>query len=86
MLIKRFWGVFALRASALGLIFSVRLDGRKDIQPVKSTRSVFHAELETRVLTSLGITNDVKRTRTMLFLLFIVAYLELPQFSMWNVF
>ena len=37
-------------ASALELIFSRRLDGRRDIQSVKSARSILHAELETCVL------------------------------------
>ena len=38
--------IFALRASVLGLIPSMRLNGRKDVQPVKSVRSVLHAELK----------------------------------------
>ena len=33
----------------LGLI-SMRLDGKKDIQSVKSAQSILHAELETHVL------------------------------------
>ena len=41
--------VFALRASGLGLM-SMRLDSRKDIQSVKSTRSILHAQLKAYVL------------------------------------
>ena len=55
--------VFALRVSELGLISSMRLDGRKDIQSVKSAWSVLHAELKARVLPLYrGIAKDVKRT------------------------
>ena len=36
------------RTSLLELIFSTRLDGKKDIQSVKSARSVSDAELKAR--------------------------------------
>ena len=39
-----------VRASGIGLISSMRLDGRKDIQSGKSAWSVLHSELKTRVL------------------------------------
>ena len=45
--------VFALRASVLGLITSMRLDGRKDIQSLKSAWSILYAELKAHVLPSL---------------------------------
>ena len=45
--------VFALKTSALGLISFVRLDGREDIQSLKSAWSVLHSELKARVLSPL---------------------------------
>ena len=45
--------IFALRVSGLGLISSMRLNGRKVTQPVKSAWSVLHSELKTHVLLSL---------------------------------
>ena len=51
------------RASVLGLISSVRLDGKMDIQSVKLAWSVFLAELRVRIQPPLqGIIKDVKRT------------------------
>ena len=46
--------MFALRACGLGLICSIRLDVRKDIQPAKLARSVLHSEFTTR-LTSIRL-------------------------------
>ena len=46
---ERLW-VFALRASVLELISLMTLDGRKNIQNVKSTRLVLHVELKARIL------------------------------------
>ena len=45
--------VLALKTSALGLISFVRLDGREDIQSLKSAWSVLHSELIARVLSPL---------------------------------
>ena len=42
--------IFVLGASVLGMISSMRLDGKKDIRSVKSAWSVLHAELKSRVL------------------------------------
>ena len=55
--------VFAPRASVLGLISSMRLDDRKDIQSVKSDGSVLHKEFKACVLHLLlrGIVRDIKR-------------------------
>ena len=39
-----------LSASVVRLISSMRFDGRKDIQPVKSPQSVLHAELKGALL------------------------------------
>ena len=39
-----------MRASVLELISSVRLDGKKDIQSVKSAWSVLNAEFKARIL------------------------------------
>ena len=46
---ERFY-VFALRASGLRLISSMRLDDKKNIQSVKSVWSVLHSELKVCVL------------------------------------
>ena len=44
---------FVLRASGLGLISSMKLDDRKDIHSVKSTRQILHSELKARILSPL---------------------------------
>ena len=49
MLIKGF-RFFLLRASGLGLKSSMRLDGRKDIQSVKSVWSILHSELKAHIV------------------------------------
>ena len=60
--------VFLLRASVLGLISSMRLDEREDIQSVKLARSVLHAELKSCVVNlNRGLIKDVKRTHMELF-------------------
>ena len=46
---ERLW-VFAPRASVLELISLMRLDGRKNIQNVKSARLVLHVELKAQIL------------------------------------
>ena len=46
---ERLW-VFAPRASVLELISLMRLDGRKNIQNVKSARLVLHVGLKARIL------------------------------------
>ena len=46
---ERLW-VFVLRASVLELISLMTLDGRKNIQNVKSARLVLHVELKARIL------------------------------------
>ena len=56
--------VFALRASVLGLISSLRLDGRKDIQSEKPGRSDLHAELEACILSPLQVNNNKHKTIT----------------------
>ena len=57
--------VFALRTSLLGVISAMRLDGRKDIEVVKSACSVLHAELKSCVLPLYGgVMKDVKQTHT----------------------
>ena len=45
--------VFVLRASILECISSLGLDGRADMQPVKSAWLVLHGELKAGVLTPL---------------------------------
>ena len=52
--------LFVLRASGLGLISSIRLDGRKDIQSVKSVSFTERKPLLLPFLTR--ITNGVKQT------------------------
>ena len=52
--------IFTLRASGLGLISSMRLDGRKDIQSLKSAWSIF----ATLYPLKRGIIKEVKRTHT----------------------
>ena len=49
-------------ASVLGLIYSMRLDGRKDIQSVKSALSVLHAEFKAHVPRSLQGYNEGRKT------------------------
>ena len=53
---------FALTASGLGLISPMRLNGRKNIQSVKSPQSVLHGEFEACVLPPPEVTiKDLKR-------------------------
>ena len=60
--------MFAFRASALGQISYIGLDGRKDIQSVKAASSVLHAELIAHVLTPIkGTIKNVKQTPTLNF-------------------
>ena len=53
---------FQLRASGLGVIFSTRLDGSKEIQSVKSTCSVLYSELKAYILPSLEVNNKGHKT------------------------
>ena len=62
---ERFW-IFALRASVLGLITSMVLDGRRNICTVKSARSFLHAEFKTRILTPLQANNEKCESRSTL--------------------
>lgn len=55
--------VFTLWTSRLGLISSMRLDGRKDTQFVKSVWSILHSELKTHILPLL-VQNNKGRTNT----------------------
>ena len=48
-LLTNWLSVFARRAAVLGLISSMRLDGKMDIQSVKLAWSVFLAELRVRI-------------------------------------
>lgn len=49
--------------ASLGLVSSMRLDGMKDIQSVKSTWLVLHAEFKACVLLLFkGIIKDAKQT------------------------
>ena len=56
--------VSVLRASELGLIFSMRLNGQKDIQSVKSAWPVLHAGVKARVLPLLLENNKGRKTNT----------------------
>ena len=56
--------VFALRASLLGMISAMRLDGKKDIKAVKSARSVLHTELKSCILPPLRGSNKGPKTNT----------------------
>ena len=57
--------VFALKAFELGLISTMRLDGRRDIMSVKSTWSTLHPELKACVPPCpRGITKEIKQIYT----------------------
>ena len=56
--------VFGLRVSVLGLISSIRLDAKKNIQSVKSAQSLLHVELITCILTLLMGNNKGRKTNT----------------------
>ena len=56
--------VLAPRASILGMVSFTRLDGRNDIQSVKSSWSVIHAELKARMLPNLQGYNKGCKTNT----------------------
>ena len=63
---KELKALVALWASGLGVISSMRLDVRKDVQSGKSTWSVLQSEVKAhlRVLERRGMIKVVKRTRT----------------------
>ena len=50
-----------LRASVLGLISSLRLNGRKDMQSIRSAWSVLYAELKARILLPLSENNKERK-------------------------
>ena len=56
--------LFALRASVLGLILSMRLGGKKDIQSEKLAWPVLHAELKAHTLPPLWRSNKGCHTNT----------------------
>ena len=56
--------VFGRRDSGLGLISSMKLDGRKDIQSVKSAQSILHFKLNARALSPVQENDKGRETNT----------------------